>query len=80
MDLRGSGIELVEHQSDIVEIIGGTIREHFASDNHYISMDLDAYRLMMVAAQDQLNQEDAVIKITASIYPALEKYLKRMPS
>ena len=77
MDLRGSGIELVEHQSDIVEIIGGTIREHFtAPDNHYISMDLDAYRLMMVAAQDQLNQEDAVIKITASIYPALVKYLE----
>ena len=30
----------------------------------------------MVAAQDQLNQEDAVIKITASIYPALVKYLE----
>ena len=76
MDLRESGIVVVEHQHDVAKIITDIIREHFtAPDDHYISMDLDAYRQMMVAAQDQLNQEDAVLKITASIYPALVKYL-----
>ena len=77
MDLRGSGIVVVEHQHDVVETIRETIREHFtAPDGHYVAMDLDAYRQLMVVAQDRLNQEDAVIKITASIYPALVEYLE----